>query len=32
MVAEGEAVWVESAAKPTIQLTRPWSPKGMFYN
>lgn len=32
MVAEGEAVWVESAAKPTIQLTKPWSPKGMFYN
>ena len=32
MVAEGEAVWVESAAKPTIQLTKQWSPKGMFYH
>ena len=32
MVAKGEAEWVQSAAKPTIQLTKPWSPKGMFYN
>ena len=31
MVAKGEAVWVETESKPTIQLTKPWSPKGMFY-
>ena len=31
MAAKGEAVWVETESKPTIQLTKPWSPKGMFY-